>query len=151
MHRDRRTLRVGVLIAALACSRPDAAPPAATHAVTDSTLAATLTTDRPAYAPGHSVTLRLVLRNVSAAPVTIAFSSGQRYDFAIEDTRAPMWRWSASQMFAQVLGEETLAAGDSLVYSEQFKGELPAGPYRAVGTVVRMGEPVTATAEFQIR
>lgn len=151
MHRYRRTLRLGGLIAVLACNRPDAAPPAASNAVPDSALVATLFTDRSAYALGNAVTLRLVLRNVSAASVTLEFSSGQRYDFAIEDTRAPMWRWSASQMFAQVLGGETLAPGDSLVYSEQFKGELPAGPYRAVGTIVRMGEPISATADFQIR
>ena len=151
MHRYRRTLELGGLIAVLACNRPDAAPPAASNAAADSTLVATLTTDRAAYAPGNTVTLRLVLRNVSTAPVTLDFSSAQRYDFAIEDTRAPMWRWSASQMFAQVLGEETLAPGDSLIYAEQFKGEVPAGLYRAVGTIVRMGEPITATAEFQIR
>ena len=151
MHRYRRTLSLGGLLAVLACSRPDAAPPAAGNVATDSTLAATLTTDRPAYAPGDVVTLRLVLRNVSAAPQTLEFSSGQRYDFAIEDTRAPVWRWSASQTFAQVLGEQTLAPGDSVVHSEQFKGELTAGPYRAVGTIVRMGEPVTASAEFQVR
>ena len=151
MHRYRWTLRLSGLLAVLACSRQDAAPPVAGNVVTDSTLAATLTTDRPAYAPGDPITLRLVLRNASAAPQTLEFSSAQRYDFAIEDTRAPVWRWSASQMFAQVLGEETVAAGDSLAYSEQFKGELPAGPYRAVGTIVRMGTTITAAAEFQVR
>lgn len=151
MHRYRGTLVLGGLLAALACSRSGDAEPAVRAAVTDSGLIATLRTDRPFYAPGDPVTLTLTLRNETSAGVTLEFATAQRYDFTIEDARAPVWRWSTGQMFAQMLGEETLQAGDSVVYHERFTRELTAGSYRAVGSVVRMGETITATAEFQVR
>lgn len=151
MPRARGTLILSGLLATLACGRAGDAEPAARVAVPDSTLVATITTDRPAYAPGDPITLTLTLRNTTSAPVTLEFATSQRYDFTIEDARAPLWRWSTGQMFAQMLGEETLAAGDSVVYRERFRRELTAGSYRAVGTIVRMGEAITASAEFQVR
>ena len=151
MPRARGTLVLSGLFAILACGQSGDAEPAARTAVPDSTLVATLTTDRPAYAPGDPITLTLTLRNTTSAPMTLEFSSAQRYDFTIEDARAPVWRWSAAQTFAQMVGEETLAPGDSVVYRERFRRELTAGPYRAVGTIVRMGEAISASAEFQVR
>lgn len=151
MPRYRRSLNLGGLLVVLACAGQETEPPVVATAVTDSTFPLSLRTDRPVYVPGEAITLTLVLRNATAAPQTLEFSSGQRYDFAIEDARAPVWRWSASQAFIQMLGEENIAPGDSLVYRERFSGELSAGRYRAVGTVVRMGAELSATTEFEIR
>ncbi len=151
MPRYRGLLTVGGLLVALACDGGDAEPPITRSAVTDPSWAVSLSTDRPVYVRGEDVTLTLVVRNATGAPQTLEFSSGQRYDFAIEDARAPVWRWSASQLFIQMLGEETVAPGDSLVYRERFTGELSAGRYRAEGTVTRMGDALRATAEFEIR
>ena len=150
MSRNGWTLTLGAL-ALLACAGPDAAPSQAEQpAVKDTSYAATVRTDRTRYSRGEPITITIVLRNTSSAPQTLEFSSSQRYDFAIEDTRAPLWRWSAAVMFAQVLGEETIAPGDSLSYSEMFRGELPAGSYRAIGWITRMGAELKATAEFEI-
>jgi len=151
MSRYRGLLTLGGLLVALACDGRQAEPPVARSAVSDPSWAVSLTSDRPVYVRGEDVTLTLVARNATAASQTLEFSSGQRYDFAIEDARAPVWRWSASQAFIQMLGEETVAPGDSLVYRERFNGELPAGRYRAEGIVTRMGDALRATAEFEIR
>jgi hypothetical protein len=150
MSRYRWTLTLAAL--ALACSGQDSGPPpAAQGAVSDSSLAVTVSTDRPFYMRGDAITITLVVRNTGTAAQTLEFSSGQRYDFAIEDTRAPVWRWSADKSFIQVLGEETIAPGDSLMFRERFSGELTAGSYRALGMVVRMGSELSATANFEIR
>jgi hypothetical protein len=150
MSRTCWTLNLGALVL-LACAGQDAPLPAGQSAVTDTTLAASVSTDRAVYTRGEAITITLALRNTGTAPQTLEFSSGQRYDFAIEDTRAPVWRWSIDKSFIQVLGEETIPAGDSLIYRERFSGELPAGRYRAVGTVVRMGSVLSAAADFEIR
>ena len=151
MSRYCWTLSLGAL-ALLACAGQDGSPPPAVQTtVSDTTLAVSLSTDRAVYTRGEAITITLVVRNTGTAPQTLEFSSGQRYDFAIEDARAPVWRWSASKAFIQVLGEESIAAGDSLVYRERFSGELPMGKYRAEGIVTRMGDALRATAEFEIR
>ena len=151
MSRHCGPLTLGVLLVALACNGGEAEPPVTRSAVTETTWAVSLTTDRPVYVRGEDVTLTLVARNATSAPQTLEFSSGQRYDFAIEDARAAVWRWSASQAFIQVLGEETVAPGDSLVFRERFTAELSAGRYRAEGIVTRMDDQLRATAEFEIR
>ena len=151
MPRHRGLLTLGGLLVALACGGGEAEPPVIRSAVSNPAWDLALTTDRPVYVPGEDVTLTLVVRNPTSAPQTLEFSSGQRYDFVIEDARAPVWRWSASQIFIQMLGEENVAAGDSLVYRERFTGELSAGRYRAEGIVTRMGDQLRATAEFEIR
>lgn len=151
MSRYRWSLNLGFL-ALVACAGEDAAPlPAGQTAVTDPTLPVVVSTDRAVYTRGEDITITLVLRNTSGSPQTLEFSSGQRYDFMIEDTRAPVWTWSADKAFITVLGEETLASGDSLQYRERFEGELSLGRYRAVGIVTRMGAELRATAEFEIR
>lgn len=152
MPRTRGTLVLSGLLATLACGKSGDAEPAARIAVPDATLVATITTDRPAYSPGEPVTLTLTLRNTTTAPATLEFASAQRYDCTIEDAGAQeVWRWSAGQMFAQMLGEETLGAGDSVVYRERFAGTLSTGSYRVRGTVMRIEDPITASAEFQVR
>ena len=151
MHRYRGTLATSGLLAALACGGGDAEP-AARAAVTDSGLIATLSTDRPASAPGEPVTLTLTIRNATSAPLTLEFASAQRYDFTIADADTrEVWTWSTGQQFAQMLGEETIGAGDSVVYRERFAGRLAAGRYRAWGMVARIGDLITASAEFEVR
>lgn len=151
MHRDRWILVLGSLLVAAACGGPGDAQPARPAAVNDSPLIATLKTDRPVYPPGEPITFELTLRNSGAASQILEFSSAQRYDFTIEDAHAPVWRWSANQVFAQMLGEETLSSGDSVVYRELFRGQLAAGSYRGVGTITRIGDAIAAAAEFQVR
>jgi hypothetical protein len=114
-------------------------------------LVITLTTDKPRYAPGEPVGLTLRVRNVGGAPVTLAFSSGQRYDFTIADaTGRLVWRWGADRMFVQMLGAETLAPGGTLEYREDYGAGLEPGRYRATGRVVALGRALADTVEVTV-
>ena len=101
--------------------------------MTDSALMLTVTTDKVRYAPGDPISLTLVVRNRSDAPVTLQFSSGQRYDFTIGSDAATLWRWSEDQGFIQMLGEERLEPGAELVYRERAAAPAAPGTYRVTG------------------
>src|SRR3979490_296010 len=96
----------------------------ALHAVspmsTDS-LRLTLTTDKPAYRAGEPIELIFKVTNRSKQPNVFEFSSSQRYDFEITDSKGTkVWRWRAGRMFAQMMGTEQLAPAASQVYRERF-------------------------------
>jgi hypothetical protein len=94
----------------------------------------TLHTDRENYRPGEPVQLRLEVLNDEGKPVTLPFSSSQRYDFEVLWEGQLIWRWSADRMFAQVLTQETLAPG------ERRRFEAPWDGRQADGVVARTGE-----------
>ena len=117
----------------------------------DTAVEISVTTDKNDYAPGEPIVMRLEVTNRTEEPVTLEFSTGQRYDFAIDGTEGGMpWRWSADKAFIQVLGEEHLAPGGSLTYEERFEGSLPAGTYTVVGTLVTSNEPLEARTTFAV-
>jgi hypothetical protein len=80
-----------------------------------------LTVDKDRYTPAEPVQMELLVRNLSAAPVTFQFSDSQRYDFLVarEDGQL-VWYWSHDKMFAQVLGSLTLAPGEERRYRERW-------------------------------
>lgn len=81
--------------------------------------------DRPEY--GTNMTTRppvikmaLQVYNYSQLPVTFDFTTSQRYDFAIYDSRGrEVWRWSDDKAFLQVTGQLTLQPGESVVYTAE--------------------------------
>ena len=112
----------------------------------------TLTTDKPAYRVGEPVELILKVTNRSKEPKALEFSSSQRYDFEIADSRgAKVWQWSADRMFAQMLGTERLAPGESREYRERFSGSLAPGTYRATGIIMTTGSMLRADATLTLR
>lgn len=112
-----------------------------------------VSTDKAAYRGGEpiAITLRVALR--TGGPVVLEFSSGQRFDVVIRDTGGgPVWRWSADQMFTQVLGTESLDARRSeIVYRVQFTGPLAPGSYRVEGTVVASNRPLSAATTIRVQ
>lgn len=110
-----------------------------------------LTTDRVSYRPGEPVGMTLRVANDSDREVTLRFSSGQRYDFAIRDDRdVEVWRWSEDRGFVQMLGEERLPGGDELVYREEFLGRLEPGTYELVGTLTSSDQAASASTRFDV-
>jgi hypothetical protein len=97
------------------------------------------------------VTLRLAAGD--AAPVTLRFPSGQRYEIVIRDREGKeLWRWSAGRFFTQAEEEMTIAgriAFEEVVPLEQVFGPAPPeGDYFVEGFV--LGGAYAATATFSI-
>src|SRR5439155_14861240 len=106
-----------------------------------------LTTDRPAYPAGAPVALSLTVTNPGNAPVTLQFSSGQKYDFEVRRAGQVVWRWAADRMFTQALTSLTLAPGERKVFTETWKQvdnnghAVPAGSYEATAMLTTMDKP----------
>jgi hypothetical protein len=111
-----------------------------------------LSTDKAVYRSGEPIAMTLTVSNHS--PETrLEFSSTQRFDFAIRDGKdGQIWRWSADQMFGQMLGTEVLGpARPQIVYRAAFTGNLLPGFYRVESTLVAKERPLSATLVIQVR
>ena len=110
-----------------------------------------VSTDRERYATGDEILVTLHVVNASAAPVTLEFQTAQRFDVSVADRAgSEIWRWSADRGFAQMLGAETVASGDTLTYSATYHGELPPGSYLAVGRLTARNRPLRAASLFAV-
>lgn len=70
------------------------------------------------------IRMDLTIKNYTNEPVTMNYTSGQRYDFALLDaSRESLYTWSADKLFIQQLSSETIAAGESIGYSEILEGD----------------------------
>jgi hypothetical protein len=70
------------------------------------------------------IRMELTIKNYTDEPVTLNYTSGQRYDFALLDaSRESLYTWSADKLFIQQLSSETIASGESVGYSEILEGE----------------------------
>jgi len=81
-------------------------------------LRAGLRPDRTSYAPGDTAVVEYVLQNVSEAPVSLDFSSAQRYDVVLLGPAGPVWGWSWTRDFAQVTGELVLGPEETYRFRE---------------------------------
>jgi hypothetical protein len=110
-------------------------------------LTATLDVD----ASADAVRLELTVRNDGSEPVSLTFSDSQRADFAVRpaDGDDAVWRWGEGQLFAQMLGTEELAPGDSVTYDVEWPDPDP-GSYVAVGELSDDAGSASAEAEFTV-
>jgi hypothetical protein len=101
--------------------------------------------------PGQ-VHLVLQVTNSAAEPVTLTFPSGQSYDFAVHADGEWIWRWSAGMGFTQAVREVTLAAGETITFSESWtpSGTLPPR-LSATAWLTSSSHPVEQSVEFQPR
>jgi len=100
-----------------------------------------LSTDRSQYQPGQTVVMKMTVVNPFSESVTLQFTSGQTYDFAIWDSNGQkVWQWSDGKVFTQALQQRELAAGESYDVSTRWTvpeggTRLPPGLYRIKGTI----------------
>jgi len=106
-----------------------------------------LTLDRAAYKQGEPVMMSFAVTNAGEQPLTLLFADSQRYDFTVicglaAWCPAPIWEWSHDRLFAQAVGQETLAPGQSITYSQTWSqtdnaGQpVPSGDYQAYASFV---------------
>jgi len=68
-----------------------------------------------------AVGLSLNIQNNSDKSVKAAYSSAKKFDFIVKDKAGKeVWHWSRGQMFAQMVSEETLAAGKTVKFSAKW-------------------------------
>ena len=141
-----------ILAMALAsCGGGGGAPAGPSAQEKGSPLNVTLATGKPVYATGEPIPLTLTVSNTSKEPVELHFTSGQRYEFVIQNQAGmQMWSWASERLFLQVLGTERFAPGEERAFTEPFHGTLPAGAYTVTGGLTAREETPEARATFRI-
>jgi hypothetical protein len=83
----------------------------------------------------------------------LGFRTSQRYDLLIQNAQGQeVWRWSAEQMFAQMLGQEVLSPnGGKLTYHVVVREQIPRGAYTAIGVVPAVDARLSARLEITIQ
>jgi hypothetical protein len=100
-------------------------------------------------------TLRLHVN--SKLPLTLLFSSGQEYDFALKNSAGTtVWKWSASQTFLQALHQRTVAdewsATVEIPWPTTSGGVLQPGDYTVEAVVTNANSlPFAATVPVTFR
>lgn len=144
--------RHAVLLAAalLGACRTLPAPPVETPPIADASLSPLIVT-LSVEPQADSVRLHLAVSNASAAPVELAFPSGQTFDFAVRQGDRLLWQWSETMRFIQSVRSETLAAGETRTYDAAWAPPAGTrGPLTAQGWLTSSSHPVERTAGFRL-
>lgn len=110
-----------------------------------------LTTSLSVRPQSDAVAFELTVSNDGDESATLSFRTGQRTRFTVTpaDGGDAVWRSDADRMFTQVLGEETVPAGDAVTFGEVWESPAP-GEYRVEGEVTSDDEELTARSEFSV-
>jgi hypothetical protein len=145
-----RKLSLVGLVLALGCTSPPPAnvPDETRSPVTPNDLSTSLAVD----VGRDSVGLALHLTNSGTQPLVLEFNSTQRYDFQVQNASGEtVWTWSADKMFGQMMGTETIGAGESREYRASWEAGNQTGTFVAVGRVVATNKPIEQRTQFEIR
>ena len=140
---------LGTLLLSTACTSREQAGRAADE---DSLSSIPLATSVQVEVDSSTARMVLHVTNPSSQPVTLEFTSGQRYDFAVRTAAGvDVWRWSADRSFMQALGTETIQPGATVRYAESWDFGKRTGSFVVVAELVATNHAVTETATFEIR
>lgn len=114
--------------------------------------------EQPALASSLSVSVtdamvrfRLDITNPSSAPVVLEFPTSQRTDFAVLDgTGTEVWRSSAQEMYAQVLGADTVAVGETRSYETTWSPGEQSGNFVATVQLTSTSHPIDLRTDFEL-
>lgn len=131
-------------------ARDSLSTPAA-EAPMDEAVRAVLTVERTSVAPGDSIPLALTVVNATPDSVVLEFTSGQRYDIRVlRPDGATTWTWSMDKLFAQMMGTETIAPGDTLEFRDAAPAPAEPGTYRVAAEVTASNRDLADTVEVTV-
>ena len=107
-------------------------------------LALSLRPQAPSLRAGAEVRWELRVTSHASREVTLTFHTAQRGDVALERGGVNCYRWSEGMMFAQALGEQRLAPGETRTFELEGRLDVEPGEYEAIGTLVCRPAPPLA-------
>ncbi|HLE24120.1 MAG TPA: BsuPI-related putative proteinase inhibitor [Thermodesulfobacteriota bacterium] len=116
-----------------------------------------LNLNKPSYKLKEPTIMILTVTNKSKETCRYSFRSSQVYDFVVKEDNKEIWRWSADEVFAQVITELTLAPGKSESFEEiweQVDNEgknVRAGKYQVIGILATQPERISHPVSIEIR
>lgn len=116
----------------------------------------TMEVGQPEYRAGEQVPMTFVVENTGPISQTLAFSSGQQFDFAVTANGREIWRWSAGKAFIQMLTSITLAPGEKKTFTAAWPqkdnqgGQVKAGEYALEAFLTSQSAPKTAVGPVAV-
>ena len=139
-----------------ACSGKGGRPGDGQNAASGDSLVLSISLSAGSFAVGEKIGVRLVARNLTGREIGLFFPTAQRYELVVRRGQGVVWQSSADMMFAQVVGRETIAPGDSLVFETALDqaaivGTNPElGAYTIQGVLKARPEISTEAKQFGI-
>ncbi|WP_137287558.1 BsuPI-related putative proteinase inhibitor [Halorussus salinisoli] len=109
----------------------------------------TLRSSVTATVEADRVVFEYVVENVGNDPAELTFRSAQTADFAVLEDGEEVWRASEGQMFAQMIQNETIDAGDGETFPGEWDDPSP-GDYTVVATLNTTDDDAEARADFSV-
>lgn len=85
---------------------------------------------------GEILKINFEFTNIGAEDLNLTYMSGQRFDYQILDASGEtVLTWSANKSFIEMITEVPMAAGETILYTDDFDysdmmgGRIPAGNY----------------------
>jgi hypothetical protein len=104
-----------------------------------------------AQVDGDTVRLNLHVTNATSAAVELEYGTAQRFDFAVlDEAEREVWRWSEDEMFAQVVGSESLGPGETVEHEAEWHAGGRRGEHVAVGRLTSTNRPIELRTRFEI-
>ena len=147
MDREPRNMCLAVLVLAICCLFSEYVQAETKR------LKVVLIADKAIYAPGEPIMLTLRVINDSQKPISLSFSTAQRFDLLMQNQQGrEVWRWSAGRFFAQILGKEVLKpSGGELLYHAKVEKKFPQGAYTVKAIIRALGSQMSATINVTVQ
>jgi len=148
--RTRTSAPVAPKPVAAAAGAPSAAPAAAlVKRRAGDTVGVAASLNVAPDAEGVRIALRVV--NLEKRGLEIDFPDGRTREFVVYDAQGQeVWRWSRGRLFTQTVQNTFIAAGDTAVFAEHWKGAAP-GQYTAVALLGSRNLTVEQRVAFDVR
>jgi hypothetical protein len=102
--------------------------------------------------------IRMTVTNISDKLLPFRFSSGQTYDFIVQDgSGKEVWRWSSGNFFTQVMRSDSIRGSGKwqfdIVWDQTDSNgtRVPPGQYRVVGIIKSLPPVQAAPVVFDVR
>jgi len=105
-----------------------------------------------ATADEGAVEFRFTVENTGSEAVELQFSDAQRFDVVVEadgDDGHDVWRHAEGTMFAQMLGSETLSAGETADFRAEWTEPEP-GEYAATAVLTARNADCEASVPVSV-
>jgi hypothetical protein len=158
MSRCFPALSTAALLVAAACSTPgsgdaaiDSMPDSMPAAEAGPGLHAILSLDSTTVGPGDTIRFAMRVVNGTADTAVLEFTSTQRVDLWItRPDGESVYTWSMDKLFGQMLGQDSVAPGDTLEFRETAPAPAQAGEYRLRGAVTASNHDLADTATVTV-
>ncbi|MEY7847827.1 BsuPI-related putative proteinase inhibitor [Natrarchaeobius sp. A-rgal3] len=111
----------------------------------EGSLEATVSTD----GGGRTVAFAFTATNAGSDPLELQFADAAKAEFLVQDEGREVWRFTEGRAFAQMLGSERLAAGESTSYEGEWDDPM-TGSYTAVAELRAREHDCEARTEFDV-